>query len=260
MTFGIWAMFLSIWDYCWRERAALVRFGGVPFLVVAVCTFLFPTLTKDSGAVEWTAAGVLSLIQSVCYLPVTVAWYRKVVLGDGGVSGRSAFALGRREGRLLVWQGLIMVAGLALLALAVAIVYWLSVTLMPAGQMLTFTVCGITGAVLGLAWLAALNRMGMILVLAATDQPVHFGAAWGLTRGLTWALLGTLLLLIAAGVIGGAVASLIALPFGSGLFGTWVKALVGAAVSMVTLVATATLFGFAYLKVVQARGVEPQAA
>lgn len=259
MTFGVWAMFVSILDYCWRERAALVRFGGVSFLVVAVCTFLFPPLTKDSGALEWTAAGVLSLVQSVCYLPVTVAWYRKVVLGDGGVSGRPAFSLGRREGRLLVWQGIIMAVALVLLAAAAAVVYGLFLAFAPVGQMLALTVCGIAAVAAGLTWFIALNRAGMILVLVATDQPVDIGAAWALTRGVSVPLLWTLALLIIAGILGGVVAGLLAKPF-SGIFAAAVAAVANAAVGLVTLVATATLFGFVYLRVVQARGVAPQAA
>ncbi len=253
MTFGVWAMFLSIADYCWRERAAVVRFGGVTFLVVAVVSFLTPMPTKDSGASVWTMAALMALAQSICYLPVTVAWYRKVVLGDGGVTGRPAFTLGRREGRLFLWQGAIMAISLALLAIAAAIVAGLYLSFAWVSQIMAFVVCAIAIVVLFLVWFAALNRMGMILVLVATDQPVSLGAAWALTRGITWPLLGTLSLLVLAGILGGIVAEMIALPF-SGVFALWVKAVAGAAVGLVTLIATATLFGFAYLRVMQARG------
>lgn len=259
MTFGVWAMFLSIVDYCWRERADLGRFGGVTFLVVAAVSFFTPIPTKESNATVWTTAALMALAQSICYLPVTVAWYRKVVLGDGGVSGRRVFTLGRREGRLFLWQAAIMVVSLALLALAAGVVAGLYLSFVWVSQMLAYAVCAIAIVVLFLAWFVALNRMGMILVLVATDQPVSLGAAWALTRGVTWPLLWTLVLLIAAGILGGMVAELIALPF-SGFAALWIKAVLGAGVGLVTLVATATLFGFAYLRVKQARDAVPDAA
>lgn len=260
MTFGIWAMFLSIADYCWRERTALTRFGAIPFFVVAIVTFLTPTPTKDSSAREWMMLALMALLQSVCYLPVTVAWYRKVVLGDGGVSGRPAFTLGRREGRLFLWQAAFLAVSLALLIAAAGIVAGLFYSFVWVSAAMAAAVCVIAGVILFLAWFSVLNRLGMILVLVATDQPVSFSTSWELTRGFTWPLLGTLVLLIIAGILGGLAGELIAKPFSGQLFGTWVKAVFDAGVGLVTLIATATLFGFTYLRITQARGAVSKAA
>src|SRR5688572_14745563 len=103
MNLPIWQTAVEILDYVWHERRALVRFGAIPLAIVVLLVWAI----RASG---WLASqpqsvsGVVSLAQLLIFLPLTVSWYRMVVLGDAAASQRPMFAMGRLEWRLLLWQ------------------------------------------------------------------------------------------------------------------------------------------------------------
>jgi hypothetical protein len=252
MTFGISDMFTEILRYCWRERRAMVKFGAIPYIVVAATTLLAPQLTKESPAADWAFMVLLIVLQTVAYLPMAVAWYRMVVLGRDEVSHRPVFTLGRREGRFLFWQLAVVVVGLLIGAAGVGVIALVYIALINLSQLIAVIVCIVLSIAGLVGWLAMFNRLGLVMVMAATDQPASFGAAWTLTRGMTGALLGTLGLIVLAGLVAGFASQLVAFVFPVPM-DTVLKALLGSGVSLAMFLATPTLFGMAYVRIMKAQ-------
>jgi hypothetical protein len=252
MTFGISDMFTEIMRYCWRERRAMVKFGIIPYIAVVATTLAAPKLTKESPTADWVLMVLLIVLQTVAYLPMAVAWYRMVVLGRDEMTRRPAFTLGRREGRFLFWQLAVVVVGLLSGAAGVGVIALVYMALINLSQLIAVIICIVLSIAGLLGWLAMLNRLGLVMVMAATDQPVSFGAAWTLTRGMTGALLGTLGLLVLASMVAGIAAQLVAVPFPAPV-DIVLKALLGSGVSLAMFLATPTLFGMAYLRSMRAQ-------
>ena len=106
---------IDVFDYCWRERAALVRFGSVPLAISIAAAFV--ALALDLTQTPTAPASLLiAAVPAIVYLPASVTWYRMIVLGDAEARTRPLFTLGRLEWRLLWWQIVIIVALIAVVA------------------------------------------------------------------------------------------------------------------------------------------------
>lgn len=240
MTFGAWAMFKEVLSYCLRERRMLLRYGAIPFAVItaAVLATPRPSDPTDLTQLNGLGLGLAAAIELLVCVPMVVTWYRMVVLGKDEAARRPLFTFGRREWRLLGWQLAVAVVTLAVLAagggIVVAVYYAM-------GQGLAaILLCVLLGTAGILAALAVLNRISFVFALAATDQPVSFKTSWQLTRGLTWPLLWTLMLIAGAQSLVTSLANTI-----GGLPG----AIIQAAAVVFAFAAMATLFGLVYLRV-----------
>ena len=265
MQFRVWQIVADAFDYCWRERAAVVRFGTIPFLAVLVASGLlhgfFPQAEAPPARTGIPAPVLLaglgySLIHLIVYLPMYVTWYRMVVLGKGEAA-RPRFVLGRREGRMFWWQVLVIVIAIVTSVVggvAIAIVFLaLRAVAGPIGG-------GVAAVILGVALVAFLLmlvvRLSMASVLVATDQPVSLKVAWTMTRGMGWRLLAAVVLIGIASLLFGLFWRLIAFlvgAVGAMIAGTTVHAIVpylnlvgDAAAGLIVFLGSATLFGFVY--------------
>lgn len=239
MTFGVWAMFKEILTYCAGNRNTLLRHGAIPFIVIAIATWLMPRYLGPSAPAGSRGIGVgLVVAQLLVCVPMIVTWYRMIVLGQEEAARQPVFTFGRREFRLLGWQLAVAVAGIAAFGAGAGI---LTGVYYGAGQgALAIILCIVLGAGGLLGALAVINRISFVFALAATDQPVSFKASWEMTRGLTWPLLGTLLLIVLAQSL---VVTLV------NPLGGVVAAVIHSAATVFTFAAMATLFGFVYVKV-----------
>lgn len=270
MKLPVWQTYIDVFDYCWRERKAALKFGAVPFVVVLALTSLLKAFGFDQSqgmrdhmnAGQFALSLLIVIVEAVVYLPMAVSWYRMVVFGDAQASQRPAFTLGRLEGRLLWWQviiAIIMVLAMAAAA-ALASAIYLAV-LLGGNKVLAAVAAGAVGVPLFVVILASANRMAMALVLVAAERPVSLRIAWDMTRGFSTRLfvLVVLITLTGAALIQGF--KLIALLVGmiaAMAFNSTANAivpylaLVGQDLSgLIVFLGIATLFGMAYLKMQQ---------
>lgn len=188
MKFPVFRTVLEVLDYCWRERRLLVRFAALPFILTLILGGA--VLAFAAGRTPQEMPGVLialTLATMLLYLPLTVTWYRIVVLGESEAANRPLFTLGRREVRLLGWN-------VALLALAFAggaagvLVSSFLFRLGASGSI----VSAIAGVLWTAAWVIALllmvMRLTLVYALVAVDQPVNLKVVWTRTAGMGWRL------------------------------------------------------------------------
>jgi hypothetical protein len=255
MKFPVFRTVLGVFDYCWRKRRLLVRFGALPFALNLILAAAM--LAINGGRTPLEVSGMFitfTVIMTVLYLPLTVTWYRIVVFGEGEATNRPLFTLGRRELRLLGWQ-----VALILVAICGAV----------GGAFITrvFFHLGEEGvfAIIAVLWTAAwvislaltVVRLTLILALVSVDQPVNLKIVWKRTRGMSWRLAACIIFLVTLAAI--AVGLLFRLV---GFISSTVMAMIAGhdlatalsymdmiaqnVLGFLSLILTATLFGFVY--------------
>ena len=264
MKFPVWSTVVEAFDYCWRERAAMVRFGWIPVVVVMIVTIILEALgmgktaTADMNDPRAQATMFLvGIIQAIVFLSVSVTWYQKVVLGDEAAAQRPVFSLGRLEMRMFGWQ-LVVIAGLLVAGVigAFAIIFLYGLLAASGQDIAAVAVAIVLGAALLLVLGFAAMRFAMVLVLVALDKPVHVRDAWQLTNGVGWRLVGAVALTTIGGAILGVVCHLAVLviamiaSIGLGTSADQVTPYIDAVVTSVTglliFLVGATVFGFVY--------------
>ena len=255
MTFRIWQTVTDVYAYCWREIGAALRYGAIPFLAIAMLEALVPTDQNSPILGQIRSVGEL-----IICVPLMVAWFRTVALGEAAAT-QPIFTFGRREGRFLFWQLAFFAGGVAAAAAGASVIYLIKVLLgdSVAGYLIT-TVLSVAGV---LFFLAVLNRLSLILVLVATDQPVNIRTAWDMTRGIVWPLLWALILLsLPIGMVALLAAQMVELKTvtataaGTADTSRVTGAMSIAASAFVTVAAailTATFFALVYRKIMDAR-------
>ena len=251
MKFPVFRTVLEVIDYCWRERRLLVRFAALPFVLTMLLSVAALAFGARQAGQEISVAIVIVGVASVMlYLPLTVTWYRIAVFGESEAVNRRLFTLGRREFRLLGWQIILILIFIAI-ALAGASVTSALAGLGERGSTV-FTVIAVPWTafwVIGLVLAVVRLTLVLVLALVAVDQPVNLKIVWERTKGMSWRLAGAMilvgLLVRLIGFIVGTVTAMISgnetsdvLPFFD-LFGQNVM-------SFLSLILTATLFGFIY--------------
>ncbi len=239
MTFSVPSMVDEIVVYCVREWRMLVRHGAIPFAVIALATLLLPRyFSQESTTTDKAIGAALVAAQLLVCLPMVVTWYRMIVLGKDEAARQPVFVFGAREWRLLGWQMVVMLVGMAIFvvaAIALAGVYY------AAGQGVLATVLCIVLGLAGILFaLAVINRISFVFALAATDQPVSLRASWDMTRGLTWPLLWTLSIIGLGETI---------VVFVGDLIGGIAAAAIHGAATVFTFAAMATMFGFVFVRI-----------
>ncbi len=250
----------EILDYCWARRHVLAVHGAAPVGVISLINLGLWLMGIDIPFVSLSNVA-MSFVGAIIVLPFTVTWYRMIILGDGDLAKRPVFSYSAREGRLLVWQ-IIIIIGMALFAGAGLAVLNL------AGQIFSGPVGQFLQSVLLLAFavslIASLCRLSLVLAMAATDRPVDVAEAWGRTAGLGTRMAAIFLLsvLIGAALV---IPLLIIVVFVSSIFGAVSEslgedtavllAIVPSAIgSLMTLVLPTTLFGFVYNRIAEQMG------
>lgn len=256
MKLPVWRTTLDVFFFMWDERRTAVRFGLPPVLVLFVLGVLLQVVMGTGEREAAVAQGIVGIVQIFIFLPVTVTWYRLVVMGETDANARALFTFGKREWRLLVWQILILVlvGALAFVCLMVTLALKSAYDVSNAVALLAVNILWSVGWVV--AVLMILTRLSMVLALAALDQPVSLKAAWHMTRGLTGSLFSATALI---GVASAAVVALFQLiGFVLGVFtaiatesalGEILRLLQTFGESLGTLISLlgiATLFGFVY--------------
>jgi hypothetical protein len=270
MKFPVWQTTLGAFEYCWRERAILARFGALPLAVMVAASFAVQAAGFNQTQ-NMTAQSILAIVQLIVYLPLGVTWFRLIVFGGSEAARRPIFTLGRLEGRMLWWQVLTTLLFAAIGIFGALVIYGAyNVTLLSGSNVAAIAVAVTLSVLLLLALSLIATRLSMVLVLAALDKPVGFKVAWRMTEGVGWQLLG------ASGLVGLAAVGLAAL---FKLFGFLVGAIgvmsaggsLGAVLPYVDLlgaglatfvftVGFATVFGIAYKALIAAAPAEPAVA
>jgi hypothetical protein len=256
MKFSVWQTVREVFEYCWQERRLAVSFSALPLLGMVLlysAIAAFSALTSPSEGTVATLALVAMCVMMILYLPLTVSWYRIVVLGPQEARQRPLFSLGAREWRLLGWQ----VAFTLVLGLAAIVCAGISYLMLTPQDALGLQLLGIiwTGF-----WLISLGliimRLSLISALVALDQPVKLKIIWQRTKGMSWRLLRSTLLVALGSVIPAIVIGLVFLIVGM-LVGIVAGDETGAIVeffivlaqnvgSFISMILLATLFGFVY--------------
>ena len=260
MKFPVWKTTLDAFDYMWRERRALVRFGKVPLRAVILLSFAGHAIDVDPTKLSLNL-GFLSLAQMIVYLPVTVTWYRIVVYGEEGAKNRPLFTLGRVEWRFLGWQVLCLIpfAGFMFIGIAISVVLGMFARDFGFDHAMGF-VFAIAAVVWTVFWVVGMmlvvTRLSMVLVLVALDRPVSFKTAWKMTDGLGWRLVGATVVIALTGAVIGLLFKLVSFIIGTASAVATESSLravlpyfemTGNGFSgLVTFIALATLFGFVY--------------
>jgi hypothetical protein len=266
MKFPVWRTTLEVFEFLWRERAAMLRFGLPPVAIIFVVSVALQIALGEQEWEQFTAMGVNAVVQGLILLPVTVMWYRLAVIGESELVGHPVFLFTPREWRLLGWQVLILliVAAVAFVCAAVTIVLTEFNQEQESMAMLGINI------VWTIAWLLSLlllmTRLSMVMVLAALDQPVSIKTAWRMTSGLNWRLLGATILIALASLLVAALFKLVAFIVGAvtaiatdSALGEILAALnvLGQTIgSLISLLGIATLFGFIYVRLTQHAATE----
>jgi len=213
-------------------------------------------------------AGAVGLLQLLVYLPLTVTWYRMVVIGDDAARQRPTFLFGARERRVLLWQIIAILACVVIGFIGIAAA--LAIAFRSAGHaVIGVSLAVVLGVLTLLVLFVALNRFNFVMVLAAMDQPVSLKIAWRMTEGMSGRLLLAMIAIILAGIVLDVAWRLAALLVGL-IVAMAANTTVGAIVpyllvighslsGLLTLVASATLFGLIYrmLMTTRAEAVPP---
>ena len=270
MKFPVWQTTLEVFDYLWRERRALVRFGLPPVATLFLLSVLLQLVLGENEANVQIAQGIVGIVQVVIFLPVTVTWYRMAVIGEAEARTRPLFSFGREEARLLKWQ----VAILAIVLVIAGVCSAVTILLNNYSQEDNSGIVMLVNIIWSIAWLFSLlvlmTRLSMVLVLAALDQPVSLKAAWQMTKGISLRLLNATALIAVAGFLVGGVFKLLGSIVSeitpvttASVLDEILKALdaLGQTVGgLITLLGVATLFGFVYLKLTGHTAAETPAA
>lgn len=266
IEFKVWRTVVDVFDYCWRERRAMLRFGWLPVVVTIIGGAIGQAfgLEKAEPSIGLT---LLGLLQAVVLLPVSVTWYRMVALGDAEAQRRPVFTLGRLEWRLFWWQ-LFIIVGLGVVGVVGSfIIVGLHTGLSTLGYLTAALGAAIgLGAILLAALLFAALRLAMVLVLVAVDKPIDLAAAWRMTDGLGWRLVAALILTVLGGGVVVLAFQLVGLVLGmiaamaanstAGKIVPYIN-LVGENVSgLVIFLAGATVFGIVYRQLAAATAAE----
>jgi hypothetical protein len=261
MKFPVWQTSLDVFKFMWRERKTAIRFSSVPLGIYLLLTIIVQlifgatalTPSADPANPFTAPLVILTLVQIVLFLPVTVTWYRFVVLGPVEAQRRPIFTLGRLEGRFMLWQLAILLVFLVIMGFGALFISLVS----SLGE--HYSVFGPISVVLGVAFAVlivfAATRLSMVMVLVSLDQPVSLKASWAMTEGITLRLLAAMLLAV-LGII------LLSLPVGivigivSGILGamsaaaasTFLTFAAQSIAGLVGILAMVTLFGLVYLK------------
>jgi len=217
MKFPVFRTTWEVLDYCWRERKLAVRFAALPLIIIVGLNLtvlaVLGTAALDVPEESLTdpQAMILSLavsvVQMIVYLPLSVTWLRLVVLGEAAARSRSIFTFGSAERRFFGWQLLCLLAVFVVVGIGAGITLALQAVIndmrllgetarmLVALAAIGWTFVWVAGLIMGLV------RMTMIFVFAALDQPVTFKEAWIMTRGLSWLLFRSTVLLILASVV-----------------------------------------------------------
>ncbi len=107
MKFPVFRTTLEAFKFCWGQRNVALRLGALPLVLHAILTFAgnaiagLHIVSDDSPST--TQALVLQLalaaLQMLVFLPLTVTWFRIVVIGEHEALQRSMFTFGRTERR-----------------------------------------------------------------------------------------------------------------------------------------------------------------
>jgi hypothetical protein len=208
MKFPVFWTTANVLEYCWRERRLIGRFAAWPLTIAVVLQFLAIGAvgvsawnTSDLESPALYLPGLANLAQMLIYLPLSVTWLRLVVLGTQEAEQRAIFTFGRTERRFIGWQLLCFVGMVAFITAGVTTTQaimgdpdLIDANPTPALLAMGWTIIWILGVLL------VLTRVTMVFVFAALDQPASFAAAWRMTKGLSWRLLGATLLLALAAV------------------------------------------------------------
>lgn len=252
------------YHFLWRHRRALVDRASLPMavvLIVGILEYLMnmptgggdlpapaPVGAEDDGANGADDGGggpalLLSLAYFAMSLPFLVGWYRLVILGPGGIAGRSPLSFTRLEGRFLVWMVLIglllvvplVISGTIAVPFATGDVSPQQVSIMPM----------LVALFMFLLLILASLRLSFVFPALAAEEPTSFARAWEITKGNSLRLLGLVALVHIPVLVFGAIIEAMAiglgLPFSLVLF-------VDLAVSFTIMALGATAFGEAYVR------------
>ncbi len=195
MRFPVWQTAVDVLDFLWRERKLLVRHGTLPFLVSMSAFVIAKGFGIDMDRPQRDDIPhllLVLLVQLIIFLPMTVTWYRLSVLGEAE-GERPIFALGRLEGRFLLWQvllGLLVGAGASVAIVPIAILYVVADAMGLGAQALV--ICAVLGVGVVIGAFLAIARLSLVLVQAALGGPVHFKESWRLTKGIGWRIVSAL--------------------------------------------------------------------
>ncbi len=258
MKFPVFQTTLEALEYCWRERQLLLRYAGLPFVLSLLVPFAGLAFDTEHGKSPFNIElFAIIAVQLLIFLPLSVTWYRIVVLGEGEAQNRGVFTFGQREWRFLLWQILLGVAvGLfgGIAAIIIAVIYY---GLTALGYE---TAASISAVILTLVALPSvfllMTRLSLVFVLAALDQPVKFKTSWQMTVGLSWRLFAALILVTLVGAACGLLFRLVGFILGvpTAMIADsplpkilpYVYLVGQSAGGLITLVGGATLFGFVY--------------
>ena len=180
MQLPVFQTMSEILDYCWARRQVMAVHAAVPLIVVSVLN-LTGWLLGYGQSFFSPGFIALNLANAIVFLPFTVTWYRMIILGDADLAQRPMFGYSAREGRLLLWQVIIIVIIGSAAGIGVLVAGALGRTVAgPAGQ----TLESVVTIFLIVAVIAASCRLSLVLAMAATDRPVDLAEAWGRTDGL----------------------------------------------------------------------------
>lgn len=189
----------EILDYCWARRQVMAMHGAVPLMIV--CTLNLGAWLFGIGGTMFSPGFIaINLANAVVFLPFTVTWYRMIILGDEDLTQRPMFGYTAREGRLFLWQAIIILIVGSAAALGLFAVNAVGGALGgPGGENLE----AFLAILLIVAVIAASCRLSLVLAMTATDRPADLAEAWGRTDGLgaRMAAISVLSVLIAAALV-----------------------------------------------------------
>ena len=175
---------LAVLSACWQERRRAVRYALVPFAVMAAVD-IGGTLAGINVLNEswWmfvaTAAGL------VAFAPLTVTWYRALVVGAAAADRRPSFTIGDPEWHVIRLNILISVILVAVIMVGAAIVGGAGAAVASLGNFATGAMIAIVGAPVAFMVGVIVTRLSLALAFAALDRETDLRTVWTISRGFS---------------------------------------------------------------------------
>ena len=209
----VWRIFKASYLALFRNLGLAFRLAIVPYIlgflpIVVLAIFTGGMMLDDPAILDSAGVGGIALfyaatlVSSVAIIPMITAWHRLVILGHDHSNARLRYSIARSEWRyllkLVMYFTIVLLLSIALIFGVFAAGAALSVLLATNSFGSTIASTGlIVGSVLLYGYyIGLILRLCMVFPAAAVGTKLSFRDSWRLSKGNTWRLFFTFMIVL----------------------------------------------------------------
>ena len=255
VNFPIFKTAESILVFCWGHRKYVALYASVPLILVACLNLLVWSSGTDLQNIKNPVIPVINVINSVLFLPFTVAWYRLIILGAESIKGRKLYSFTQVEVRMLGWHILITLISVVFGSIGALVIVAIT-NVLPLESLAVSTISLFCIGCWLLLMISITCRLSLLLPMTAAGRPAIIAEAWARTKGIGERMAGVFVLCIFFALSTIVVLDIISSGINSiftNLLGEQIEVLdkvlkicISSVGSLIVLLLPTTLFGFTY--------------